>query len=262
MEASLEHLTFKPRKTPESMDWSSIYTYDSYSGHPSPRLGSMPIAADYPSYASGGSYVATPARPYTPSSGDYTAALANLSPGKLSSDGMQSRRCSHGTICLPSPPLLYNVRYNPIAQLPSRATGDCTRTSKSPDPDNDDDFQPATPPPHKTGPSQHREEIRHQHIEPVSLTAFLAACQYTNGFPEILRIQWPSERITFPHAICSQSWSFQPTSYSSPFSPLFMGQPRAACGSSDFHNANDLASTHGINTLHSLVSGLSTSHAH
>ena len=222
----------------------------------------MPIAADYPSYASGGSCVATTACPYTPSSGDYTAALANLSPGKLSSDGMQSRRHSHGTIRSPSPPLSYNVRYNPIAQLPSRVTRDHTKTSKSPDPDDDNDFQPATPPPHKTGPSQRREEIRRQRIEPVGLTSFLAACQYTNSFPEVPCIQWPSERITFPLAICSQSWSFQSTSYSSPFSPLFMGRPRVACGSSNFHNANDPASAHSIDTLHSLVFGLPTSHAH
>ena len=32
MEASLEHLTFEPCKTPELMDPSSVYTYDSYSG--------------------------------------------------------------------------------------------------------------------------------------------------------------------------------------------------------------------------------------
>ena len=32
METPLEHLTFEPRKTPELMDPSSVYTYDSYSG--------------------------------------------------------------------------------------------------------------------------------------------------------------------------------------------------------------------------------------
>ena len=32
MEAPLEHLTFENRKTPELMDPSSVYTYDSYSG--------------------------------------------------------------------------------------------------------------------------------------------------------------------------------------------------------------------------------------
>ena len=32
MEAPLEHLTFEHRKTPELMDPSSVYTYDSYSG--------------------------------------------------------------------------------------------------------------------------------------------------------------------------------------------------------------------------------------
>ena len=206
MEASLDHLTFEPRKTPELMDPSSVYTYDSYSGleymgfpnspaaigsigrqfasdlasvplsnhdlfsvatyDPSPRLGSMPIAADYPSYASGGSYVATPSRPYTPSSGVYTAALANLSPGELSSDSMQSGRRSRGTVRSPSPPLSRNVRYNPIAQPPSRVTRDRSKKkSKSSDSDDDDDFQPVTPPPHETGPSRRREEIRRQRIE-------------------------------------------------------------------------------------------------
>jgi len=32
MEAPLEHLTFDHRKTPELMDPSNVYTYDSYSG--------------------------------------------------------------------------------------------------------------------------------------------------------------------------------------------------------------------------------------
>jgi len=185
MEAPLDHLTFEPRKTPELMDPSSVYTYDSYSGLeymgfpnsptaigsislanyiPSPRVGSMPIAADYPSYA--GSYVATPSRPYTPSSGVYPAALANLSPGELSSDSMQSGRRSRGALRSPSPPVTRNARYNPIAQPPSRVTRDRTKKkAKSSDSDDDDDFQPITPPSHETGPSRRREEIRRQRIE-------------------------------------------------------------------------------------------------
>jgi hypothetical protein len=187
MEAPLEHLTFEHRKTPELMDPSSVYAYDSYSGLeymgfpnspsaigniglatyvPSPRLGSMPIAADYPSYTSGGSYVATPSRPYTPSSGVYPAALASLSPGELSSDSMQSGRRSRGPVRSPSPPMTRSTRYNPIAQPPSRVTRDRTKKkSKSSDSDDDDDFQPITPPSHETGPSRRREEIRRQRIE-------------------------------------------------------------------------------------------------
>ena len=208
MEAPLEHLTFEPRKTPELMDPSSVYTYDSYSGldymgfpnspsaigsisrklhlasdpvsvtppdHdlfpvatyiPSPRVGSMPMATDYPSYTSGGSYVAAPSRPYTPSSGVYPAALANLSPGELSSDSMQSGRRSRGTLRSPSPPVTRNARYNPIAQPPSRVTRDRSKKkAKSSDSDDDDDFQPITPPSHETGPSRRREEIRRQRIE-------------------------------------------------------------------------------------------------
>jgi hypothetical protein len=186
MEAPLEHLTFEHRKTPELMDPSNVYTYDSYSGleymgftnsptaigniglaayDPSPRLGSMPIN-DYPSYTSGGSYVASPSRPYTPSSGVYPAALANLSPGELSSDSMQSGRRSRGPVRSPSPPISRSVRYNPIAQPPTRVTRDRTKKkSKSSDSDDDDDFQPVTPPSHETGPSRRREEIRRQRIE-------------------------------------------------------------------------------------------------
>lgn len=126
----------------------------------------MPIAADYPSYTSGGSYVATPSRPYTPSSGVYPAALANLSPGELSSDSMQSGRRSRGTVRSPSPPVTRNVRYNPIAQPQSRVTRDRSKKkAKSSDSDDDDDFQPVTPPSHETGPSRRREEIRRQRIE-------------------------------------------------------------------------------------------------
>lgn len=126
----------------------------------------MPIATDYPSYTSGGSYVATPSRPYTPSSGVYPAALASLSPGELSSDSMQSGRRSRGPVRSPSPPVSRNVRYNPIAQPPSRVTRDRTKKkSKSSDSDDDDDFQPITPPSHETGPSRRREEIRRQRIE-------------------------------------------------------------------------------------------------
>ena len=207
MEASLERLTLESHKTPELMDPSSIYTYDSCSGleymcflnspvvnigsigrqfasdlvsvplshhdllpvatyDPSPHLGSMPIAADYPFYTSGGSYVAIPSGHYTPSSSVCTAALANLSPGKLSSDSMQSGRRSHGTVHSLPPPLSRNVRYNPIAHPPSRVTRDRSkRNSKSSDPDDDDDFQPVTPPPHKTGPLRSKEEIRRQRIE-------------------------------------------------------------------------------------------------
>jgi len=207
MEAPLEHLTFEHRKTPELMDPSSVYAYDSYSGleymgfpnspatigsigrmlfcfrsachsdprfasvfpvaayDPSPRMGSMPIA-DYPSYTSGGSYVTTPSRPYTPSSGVYPAALANLSPGELSSDSMQSGRRSRGPVRSPSPPVSRSLRYNPMAQPPSRVTRDRTKKkSKSSDSDDDDDFQPVTPPSHETGPSRRREEIRRQRIE-------------------------------------------------------------------------------------------------
>jgi hypothetical protein len=167
MEAPLEHLTFEPRKTPELMDPSSVYTYDSYSGLeymgfpsspsaigsislatyiPSPRVGSMPMATDYPSYTSGGSYVTAPSRPYTPSSGVYPAALANLSPGELSSDSMQSGRRSRGTVRSPSPPVTRNVRYNPIAQPQSRVTRDRSKKkAKSSDSDDDDDFQPPPP---------------------------------------------------------------------------------------------------------------------
>ena len=119
----------------------------------------MPISADYLSYASGRSYVATP------SSGVYTSTLANLSPCELASDGMRSARCNRGTVRSRSPPLSRNVRYNPIAQPASRVTRDRAKKSKSSDSDDGDDLQPITPPPHKTGPSRRREEIRHQRIE-------------------------------------------------------------------------------------------------
>ena len=69
------------------------------------------------------------------------------------------------TVHSPSPLLSRNVRYNSITQPPSRVTRDCSKKkSKSSDPDDDNDFQPVTPPPHKTGPSWRREEIRRQRI--------------------------------------------------------------------------------------------------
>jgi hypothetical protein len=96
----------------------------------------------------------------------YPAAIANLSPGELSSDSMQSGRRSRGPVRSPSPPVTRATRYNPIAQPPSRVTRDRTKKkSKSSDSDDDDDFQPITPPSHETGPSRRREEIRRQRIE-------------------------------------------------------------------------------------------------
>ena len=93
---------------------------------PSPRVGSITVAAEYPSYTSGGSYVSPPSHPYTPSSGVYTAVLANLSPSELSLDSMQSGRRGRGTVRSPFPPVSRNVRYNAITQPPSRVTSDLT----------------------------------------------------------------------------------------------------------------------------------------
>jgi hypothetical protein len=191
MEAPLEHLSFDHRKTPDLIDATGNYTYDHFSGldylsYPhspnaigsmglstyvgSPRLGSMPMA-EYGTYTSGGSYVATssPSRPYTPSSGIYPAALSNLSAGELSSDSMQSGRRSRsgsGRGQSPSPSVPRAHRFNPIAVPPSRIRERVTKKkSKSSDSDDDDDFQPATPPANETGPSRRREEIRRQRIE-------------------------------------------------------------------------------------------------
>lgn len=71
----------------------------------SPHVCSMPTAADYPSYTSGGPYIAIPSLLYTPSSGIYLTTPANLIiTGELSSDITRPGRHGRGTIwCFKSP---------------------------------------------------------------------------------------------------------------------------------------------------------------